>query len=137
VHGAFGPREMTINCVVKVQGEALTVVGLTAMGVRAFTLHYDGKTIQVDHDLPVPPQLTPERLLADIELVFWPMNALNTAFAKTDWKVSEPYSNTRRLRRGQTLVAEVHYENADPWRGRSWLANLQYGYTLGIESEPL
>jgi len=136
VRGAFGAREMTFNCVLAVRGDTLTVVGLTAMGVRAFTLRYDGRQIQVDNDLPVPPQLTPERLLADIQLVFWPLDALRPALARDGWQLTE-ISGTRRLRRGDTLVAEVHYSGADPWAGRSWLVNLEHSYTLGIDSTAL
>jgi len=137
VHGAFGARELTMHCVLTVHGDILTVVGLTALGVRAFTLHYDGKEIQVDHDLPVPPQLTPERLLADIQLVYWPLSALQPVLQKAGWQLTEPFSGTRRLRRGATLIAEIHYAAADPWNARSWLVNLQHSYTLGIESTSL
>jgi hypothetical protein len=137
VRGAFGEREMTFNCVLSKQGNVLTVVGLTAMGVRAFTLKYDGQTISVENNLPVPPQLTPELLLADIQLVFWPLSALQPALAAAGWQLTEPFSGTRRLRRGDTLAAEVHYDRADPWSGRSWLVNLEHSYTLGIDSTSL
>jgi hypothetical protein len=137
VRGAFGEREMTFNCVLSKQGNVLTVVGLTAMGVRAFTLKYDGQTINVENNLPVPPQLTPELLLADIQLVFWPLSALQPALAAAGWQLTEPFSGTRRLRRGDTLAAEVHYDRADPWSGRSWLVNLEHSYTLGIDSTSL
>ena len=137
VRGAFGAREMTVNCVLTVRGQTLTIVGLTAMGVRAFTIRYDGQTVQVENDLPVPAQLTPERLLADVELVYWPFDALRAAFDKVGLKLTEPFARTRRLRRGNRLIAEVHYGGDDPWRGHTWLANLEYGYTLNIESTPL
>ena len=124
-----------MNCVVTVHGDMLTVIGLSAKGVRAFTLRYDGKQVAVENDLPVPPQLTPERLLADIQLVYWPLDALRSSLQSNGWELTEPFSGTRRLRRGATLVAEVHYDNIDPWQGRSWLVNLQYGYTLAIDSK--
>jgi hypothetical protein len=137
VRGAFGEREVTMNCVVSKQGNLLTVVGLTAMGVRAFTLKYDGQNISVENTLPVPSQMTPERLLADIQLVFWPLAALQPVLEKAGWQLTEPFSGTRRLRRGDTLAAEVHYDRADPWSGRSWLVNLEHSYTLGIDSTSL
>lgn len=137
VHGAFGDREMTMNCVLSVRDGVATVVGLTALGVRAFTLKYDGTNVQVENDLPVPPQLTPERLLADIQLVFWPAPALKSALSKQGWELTEPYEHTRRLKRGGKLIAEVHYDAAEPWSGRSWLVNLEHGYTLGIDSSVL
>ncbi|MBC7982859.1 MAG: DUF3261 domain-containing protein [Candidatus Obscuribacterales bacterium] len=137
VRGAFGAREITLNCVLTVRGDNLTVVGLTAMGVRAFTIRYDGRQVIVENELPIPAQLTPERLLADIQLVFWPTAALQSQFTSAGWQLTEPFANTRRLRRHDSLIAEVHYDSSDPWQGRSWLVNLEHGYTLSIESTPL
>ena|SRR5712672_2214151 len=137
VHGAFGSRELTMSCVVTVHGEMLTVIGLTALGVRVFTVHYDGKQILVDRELSAPSQLPPERLLSDIQLVYWPLHTLQPVLQRAGWEITEPFSGTRRLRHGDTLVAEIHYDGADPWQGRSWLVNLQHSYTLGIQSTPM
>jgi hypothetical protein len=137
VRGAFGLRDMTMNCVVTLQDGAMTVVGLSALGLRVFTIRYDGATTTVDNSLPVPPQLTPERLLADLQLVYWPLHALAPPLTSAGWQLSEPAPGTRRLRRDDRIVAEVHYSNDDPWNGRSWLVNLEHGYTLNIESKSL
>lgn len=131
VRGAFGEREATLQCAVIVRGNDLTVVGLTTLGVRMFTIRYDGREVHQEQALPLPSQLTPERLLADLELVYWPLAALQAA----GWEASEPFSQTRRLRRAGRLIAEVHYDGADPWRGRAWLVNLEHGYTLSIDSQ--
>lgn len=135
VRGAFGDREATLQCAVSVQGEEMTVVGLTTLGVRAFTLRYDGRAISNEQKLPAPSQLTPERLIADLQLVFWPLSALTDPLQAAGWDVTEPFAGTRRLRRAGRLVAEVHYDGEDPWRGRAWLANLEHDYTLSIESQ--
>ena len=137
VRGAFGPRDMTMNCVVTVKDGTMTVVGLSAMGLRVFTIRYDGTTTTVDNTLPVPPQLTPERLLADLQLVHWPLQTLAAPMRAAGWELTEPAPGTRRLRRDERVVAEVHYAGSDPWQGRTWLVNLEHGYTLNIESKTL
>jgi hypothetical protein len=137
VHGAFGSRDMTLNCVVTTRGDSVTVIGLTAMGVRLFTLKHESGAVQVEKHMPIPEQLTPERLLADFQLVYWPLSALKAPLERAGWRISEPYSRTRRLYRGDRLIAEVHYESNDPWHGRVWLVNLEYEYTLGIDSTPV
>jgi hypothetical protein len=118
-----------------VKGGTMTIVGLSAMGVRIFTIKYDGQSTSVENTLPIPPQLTPERLLADFQLVYWPLGALRPPLEAAGWKVTEPAPGTRRLRRDDRLLVEVHYANADPWAGRSWLVNIEHGYTLNIESK--
>ena len=137
VRGALGEREVTMSCVVTVKDGAMTIVGLSAMGVRLFTLKYDGQSTSVDSMMAMPPQLTPERLLADLQLVFWPLDALRQPLAAAGWQVSDAAPGTRRLRRDTLLVAEVHYATTDPWSGRSWLVNLEHGYTLSIESKQM
>jgi hypothetical protein len=135
---AFGDRQATLNCVVAVTPHSITVIGTTAAGMRAFTVKYDGISVQAQNHLPLqsaadlPP---PERLLNDLQLVHWPLEALQRQFAGSEWAISEPYRGTRRLERSGRLVAEVHYTDTDAWSGMSWLANLESGYTLGIESK--
>jgi hypothetical protein len=104
--------------------------------VRLFTMKYDGQATSVDNNVPIPPQLTAERLLADLQLVYWPANTLEKPLAAAGWQLSE-VAGTRRLRRDSRLVAEVHYAAADAWSGRAWLVNLEHGYTLSIESKAL
>jgi hypothetical protein len=137
VRGAFGPRDMTINCVVTVKDGTMTIIGLSAMGLRVFTIRYDGQNTTIDNTLPVPAQLTPERILADMQLVLWPLQALDAPLRKGGWQLTEPAPDTRRLRRDGRVVTEVHYAGDDPWSSRSWLVSLEHGYTLSIDSKQM
>lgn len=136
VRGAIGDREMTMNCVVTVQDGQMTVVGLSAMGVRLFTIRYDGRDVQSEQSMPTPEQLTPARLLADLQFVFWPAAALQQPLRQQGWTIGDS-PGARRLRRDGKLIAEAHYAGDDPWSGRSWLVNLEYGYSLQIDSKAL
>jgi hypothetical protein len=136
VRGTTGARELIINCVVTLEKGTMTVVGLNAMGVRLFTIRHDGSQVVAEKGTGVPEQLTPERLIADLQLVFWPLTGLQPLRA-AGFDISEPVPGTRRLRHGDRLVAEVHYAGTDPWSGRSWLVNLEFGYSLQIDSQPL
>jgi hypothetical protein len=142
VRGAFGAREMTLSCVVTVKDGVMSVVGLNALGVRLFTIRYDGRLVSADKGIGVPEGLTPERLLADLQLVFWPLQPLQQTLQAAGYELKESVPATRRLRRGERLVAEVHYAQgaaADlahaAWSGRAWLVSLEYGYSLHIESQ--
>jgi hypothetical protein len=135
VRAVFGSREATFNCVVTVKDGAMTVVGLSAVGMRLFTIRYDGDAVQSETSPGIPEHFEPERLLADLQLAFWPLAKLQKAYQ--GWQLSEPAPGTRRLRRGEKLIAEVHYGNEDAWSGRSWLVNFEYGYSLQIDSRAL
>jgi len=137
VRGAFGSREITINCVVTVKDGAMTLVGLSSLGVRLFTIRYDGNAVQSETAPVLQGPLMPERLLADLQLVFWPLASLAKAMGAAGWQVTEPAAGVRRLRHGDQLVAEAHYAGDDPWSGRIWLVNFEHGYSLQIDSQAL
>jgi hypothetical protein len=132
-----GDREIVLDCVVEVTPDRVTVVGLLPAGNRVFSVRYDGRKVEQERTPQVPAQLQPEQLLADLQLAFWPLEALRGAFDGSSWKVSQADSRTRRLLRDGRLVAEVHYGDSDPWRGRVWLVNLERGYALIVDSVPL
>ena len=137
VRGAFGARELTLHCVVTVKDGAMTVVGLNSLGLRLFTIRYDGGDVQTESSPAMSELLMPERLLADLQLVYWPLASLSTPLAAAGWQLTEPAAGVRRLRRGEQLVAEAHYSSGDPWSGRSWLVNFEFGYSLDIDSQAL
>jgi len=136
VRGAFGARELTFNCVVTVKDGAMTLVGVNSLGVRLFTIRYDGISVQAE-TAPALQGLMPERLVADMQLVFWPLASLEKPMREAGWQLSETAPGIRRLRHGDQLVAEAHYSGEDPWSGRSWLVNFEYGYSLQIDSQPM
>lgn len=137
LRAAYGKQEVSLDCVVSVDAERLTVIGLLPAGPRVFTVEYDGKQVSAQKSPNLPEALQPELLLNDLQLTFWPREALQAALEKTAWRVTELDPRTRRLTRDSKLVAEVHYATADPWTGRAWLVNFERGYSITIDSQPL
>lgn len=133
VRGAVGDRVITMNCVVSVKGNEMSVVGLNAMGVRLFTMRYDGKSVSAEKSLGLPEDFRPEWLIADLQFVFWPLTSLVGPLREAGFEISEPAPGTRRLRGADRLIAEAHYVGNDPWSGRAWLVNLEHGYSLQID----
>ena len=137
LHVAYGDQEATLNAVLTATPGHLQVIALNAMGLRLFTVDYDAAGLKAERMPGLPEQIDPARVLADLQLAFWPLAALQTAAQGTDWQISEPYFGTRRLKRAGRLIAEVHYADNHPWRGRLWLANYEFGYSLAVESAAL
>ena len=137
LRAAFGEHDLAFQCVVDVGPGYLTVVGLSALGQRWFSLRHDGRGLESQISPQAPDLLDPRRVLADLQLALWPLAALQQAVSGSAWQVSEPAPATRRLRRDGRLVAEVHYAGADPWQGQLWLSNFETGYTLSVESRPV
>lgn len=137
VHAAFGERELSVQCILTVDAGQVSVIGLSALGQRLFALHYDGTTMRVEQSPLLPAELPVQRLLSDLQLTYWPLTAWQSALAGSPWQVSEPLPGTRRLHHRQQLVAEIHMPDDNPWQGRLWLSNFQFGYSLSIDAEPL
>ena len=132
---AYREREFTLQCVVQVSPQSMNLVALGPLGQRAFTLGYDGQKLSADISPQVPKNLSPQRVLADLQLALWPLAAWQAqTAADSEWQISEPRAGLRRLRHNGRLIEEVHYADADPWNGRFWLVNVALGYTLDIQS---
>lgn len=135
LHVAYGKHSLTLQCALQATLDHDTLIAVGPFGQRFFTLDYDGRQLHADISPYVPDTLPPRQVLADVELALWPLDAWQQRLAGSGWVLSAPQPGVRRLRYGDRLVAEVHYDDAsDGWNGRFWLVNLAYGYTLDITS---
>ena len=134
IHAVYGARAMTLSTAIQLDPAGLKVVGVTATGQRLFTVSWDGATVSAQKSAFVPDNVEPERVLADVQLALWPLAAVQAAFGKAGLEVTEPFAGVRRLRRGDALIAEVHYASADPWNGRLWFVNFEFDYSLTIDT---
>jgi hypothetical protein len=137
VRGVYGDRTITLQGALTLENNVLTLIGLTTLGQRAYTIRFDGDQVTTERAPFVPASIEPERLLADVQLAYWPLESLRTRWAAAGLEVSEPHPGTRRVRRGDRLIAEVHYASPDPWQGRLWLANFEFDYSLTIDTAPM
>ncbi len=136
LHGEYADKSFTLQCVVTATPEKVAIICLTSMGLRAFTLTYDGSNVTEQRAPQVPDALQASRLLNDLQLAFWPLNVVQHAWQTSGVEVSEPYPGTRRVTREHKIITEVHYSK-DPWQGRVWLHQNELGYSLYIESSAM
>lgn len=142
LHAAYGSDEATLQCVVETDATLLSIVCLTALGQRVFTLTYDGHELKALRAPFAPDSIDPQHIVADLQLAYWPLAALQPAWQGAGYGVSEPRPGLRRVVRDGRLFAEVH--SAAPalsnghgaaWSARVWLVNFAYGYALDIETQ--
>lgn len=118
-------------------GEALVKVSLlTPQGVSLLDIHYDGREVTAQQYLGGGRQIPPRALLADMQLVYWPL-ALLRASLPEPWKLREDSTAEGRKRAlfyAGELHTEVSYDDADIWRAQVQLEQKSLGYTLRIEN---
>jgi hypothetical protein len=134
IHAAYGARDVTLRTAIQIDAAGLVVVGVSATGQRLFTASWDGKNVKADRSAFVPKDLAPERVLADMQLALWPLESVRASLRGSGQEVTEPFPGVRRLRRGDRMIAETHYAGPDPWNGRLWFVNFEFGYSLTIDT---
>jgi hypothetical protein len=80
----------------------------------------------------LPPQVRSEDVLEDIQLTYWPVEAIRPALPE-GWRI-EDEGQRRTLWSGETQVMVIDYNGQPRWNGKIQLQNLRYGYRLTIQS---
>lgn len=137
LHIAYGGDEHSLQCVVRDDATTLSLICLTGMGQRVFTLDYDGTALKTWRAPFAPDAIDPQRIVADLQFAYWPLPALQQAWQNGSTRLVEPRPGLRRLIRDDRIVAEVHSATADRFPARLWLVNFIYGYSLAIDSRML
>lgn len=126
----WGQRTQNLHAVLTTLPGETRVVALTETGIPVFQLRQTAHNLEVTRS-PLLPRRVPMRLiLADIQMVFWPVASLRTGLA-APWRLRQEESG-RALYNGERLEARVRYQNHDGWDGLTTLDNIHHGYRLTI-----
>ncbi len=129
-----GDEQRSFDAVLDLSAQRLDLVA-TAVGVRLFTLNYDGASIAQGPGLPMPGGLPPEWIVNDLLYVFAPVAALQAALP-VGWQVIDAEGVRQILKAGEPVV-EISYSGADHWSGQALLEQKRLGYRLQIDSHKL
>ncbi|BCL77383.1 hypothetical protein JHS3_31190 [Jeongeupia sp. HS-3] len=121
----------TLDVVASIDDERVSLVGL-ALGVRLFSLDYDGKLLRSSENVKMA--LPAERMLNDFLIVHAPLDALRAALPN-GWHVNDSARRRVMQRDGKDAII-VDYSGDDRLQGRAQLANLPLHYQLTIDTAP-
>lgn len=125
-----GDRHETVDALVENDASNTRLV-IHAQGQVALRLDWNGKQLTQKRAPWLPGALDGERVLSDLQLVFWPIDAI-AATLPAGWSLRN--ENGRRvLRQGDAIVATVDYPQ--PMQAR--LEQRALGYTLDIDSSAI
>ena len=122
-----GDRRDTVDALVENDASNTRLV-IHAQGQVALRLEWDGKQLTQKRAPWLPAALDGERVLSDLQLVFWPIDAI-AASLPAGWSLREE-SGRRVLRQGESIIATVDY----PQPLQAQLEQHALGYTLDIAS---
>ncbi|KFN47112.1 DUF3261 domain-containing protein [Arenimonas metalli] len=125
-----GDRRETVDAMVQADADAVRLV-IHAQGQVALRLDWDGEQLTQKRMPWVPESLDGARVLSDLQLVFWPAEALRTQLP-AGWTLDEDGAR-RTLRDANGPVAWVDREDADT----RVLHQARLRYRLRIDSVPV
>jgi hypothetical protein len=118
------------------------MVGLATFGARIFTLEYDGARLSFATIPQLSAKLDPESLLADFQLVNWPIEPIREQFQKqkpkTYWFTPprkleiEETPDSRTISFGGLEIIDITYSDGEDGSREIVFNNLEKGYTLYI-----
>lgn len=117
----------------QLEADAASVrVAAVAMGHTVAQLSWDGKSLEKKVSTHVPPAVTAERILSDVQLAWWPAEAIRAGLPAGYTLEETPTS--RVVTEQGAPFASVTYEGTAPAWKFVRLTQQRYGYVLEIES---
>jgi hypothetical protein len=107
-------------------------IAAVAMGQTFATLTWDGEKLDQRVSERVPEVVTAERILSDVQLAWWPLEAVRAGLPP-GYRL-EAQGPERTLFDGETKLATISYEGTGPAWPRVQLTHHRHGYRLEIES---
>ncbi len=117
----------------EIDEQHVSMIGL-ALGQRVMSLQFDGKELKSWRHALLPEQVRAEDVLEDIQLTYWPADAVGAALPP-GWRIEEE-AMRRTLWSDDAKVMVIDYSAQPRWHGKVVLTNLRYQYQLTIQSAP-
>lgn len=142
VTGLFRGQRQTFLSQVELDSQHMVMVGLATFGARIYTLEYQGERLSFSTIPQLSSKLTPENLLADFQLVNWPVGPIREQFENTNLNATwltpprrlqiEETRGHRSISFGGVKVIDITYTQGEGGTREVVLQNLDRDYTLHI-----
>ncbi len=129
--GRYGGKEFVFQIALSLEEERLSLVGLDAVGRRAFTVKWDKNGLHSEKASWLPDALKAEHILDDLMLAYWPIEALN----RPSYDIVEGRYKRWITRNGEPWVTITKLTEGDRWQGRLVIENHHRSYRIEIQSQ--
>lgn len=126
-----GDERRSFDAQLEVDAKAVRIAAV-AMGQTVATLTWDGTSLEQHVSQHVPPAVTASRILSDVQLAWWPVQAIRAGLPAGF--VLEEGSASRAVTQNGVPFASVAYEGSAPAWSHVRLTHQKFGYVLDIES---
>lgn len=133
ITAVWAGKQETLVCVLELDAQHIAMAGLSNEGLSLFNLVYDGNKLGLDKSPLLPDAVTPEFIITDVQLAYWPVAVLEKIFT-APWRLKAD-QNQRRLyyEKENRIVVNYLSSNAN-WPRDVELINYRYNYQLHIKT---
>lgn len=135
VQARYQTHRQSFQSIIQSPPGRFSVVMTVPSGPRIMSVEWRGASISARKEAIAPGNLTAERLLADLMLVYAPEDALRASI--TGGKLVTIGDRVRRIVKDGRELIEVTRPAGDPWSGEAMLTNFAFDYALKIQSRRL
>ncbi|MEQ1527892.1 MAG: DUF3261 domain-containing protein [Methylococcales bacterium] len=129
----WGERTESLVVVLELDAKHIAMAGLSNDGLSLFSLSYDAKTVVSDKSPLLPDSVKPEWMIADLQLVYWPLAVLRKNLP-AEWHI-QAGAQQRDLFVADKKQVAVRYLTTDAdWPRDVELVNFKYQYRLHIKT---
>jgi hypothetical protein len=132
VHWQHQDDSHNLEIALDIRQQSLQMVVMTTLGRRLATLSYEAGHYQLKREPGAPGNIPYQQLLADIQMVFWPLAALNAAASNSGWHFEQ--QQQRSAWYDGHLIAQINTGDSWSWQGTYEYQNLVAGYQLQLQS---
>jgi len=136
IHFADDLQQMLVQLTVSPQ--RLELVALDGFATPLFKLDYDGETLKQQSFVPQLDSAMAEFILADIQLVYWPLARLQQLLQAQSFELKETAcqqaEHCRSFYQEQQLVSQVEYHGSELWQDEVSLKNFLANYQIEIST---
>lgn len=131
--GDMGLPPTELEALLEMDAQSLRLA-VIAMGQRVLTVQWDGKHLKATRNEHVPAAIDAVHVLRDVQLLYWPAEAIRTQLP-TAWSIDDT-AGLRTLRYSGKVQVEIVYSDTRRWAGQATLSNYLEGYRMRINSMP-
>lgn len=135
VQARYGDRRLSFQSIIQSGARQFTIVMTVPSGPRIMSIEWHAGAVTTRKESIAPSNLSAERLLADLMLVYAPEDELRAAIS--GGKLVTVGDRVRRIFRDGRELIEVTRPAGDPWSGEATLTNFAFDYALDIQSRRL
>lgn len=133
VQARFQARHQMFQSFIETGTNRLSIVMTVPSGPRIMKINWSEGSVSAQKEPIAPEALSPRRMLADLMLVYAPVDVVRAALQGGTLEVDA--NGTRKIARDGVVVISVARPSGDVWNGRAALINYAFDYELNIESQ--